>query len=75
MYHDGTWERLNSMVREQGRMAAGREAAPHAGRSDSDTLLRIKRFSRDYEFGVTTSDAMIYAAKVHLMLRRLAPDR
>jgi putative transposase len=33
------------------------------------------RLSRDYEFLVQTSDAMIYAAMVHLMLRRLAPNR
>jgi len=34
-----------------------------------------RRLSRDYELLVTTSDAMIYAAMLHLMLRRLAPDR
>jgi len=38
-------------------------------------LSGYRRFSRDYEFLVQTSDAMIYAAMVHLMLRRLAPDR
>jgi putative transposase len=38
-------------------------------------LSGYRRFSRDYEFLVTTGDAMIYAAMVHLMLRRLAPDR
>ena len=35
-------------------------------------LSSYRRFSRDYELWVTTSDAMIYAAMVHLMLRRLA---
>jgi transposase len=38
-------------------------------------LSGYRRFSRDYEFLVKTSDAMIYAAMAHLMLRRLAPDR
>jgi putative transposase len=38
-------------------------------------LSGYRRFSRDYEFLVQTSDAMIYAAMVHLMLRRLAPNR
>ncbi len=38
-------------------------------------LSGYRRFSRDYEFLVQTSDAMIYAAMVHLMPRRLAPDR
>jgi putative transposase len=38
-------------------------------------LSGYRRFSRDYELLVKTSDAMIYAAMVHLMLRRLAPDR
>ena len=37
-------------------------------------LSGYRRFSRDYELLVKTSDAMIYAAMVHLMLRRLAPD-
>ena len=38
-------------------------------------LSSYRRFSRDYELLVKTSDAMIYAAMVHLMLRRLAPVR
>ncbi len=38
-------------------------------------LSSYRRLSRDYELLVATSDAMIYAAMVHLMLRRLAPDR
>ncbi|NJO39802.1 MAG: IS5/IS1182 family transposase, partial [Cyanobacteria bacterium CRU_2_1] len=29
--------------------------------------------SKDYEYLPTRSEAMIYAAMVHLMLRRLAP--
>jgi putative transposase len=31
-----------------------------------------RRLSKDYEYWVYTSDAMIYAAMVHLMVRRLA---
>ena len=38
-------------------------------------LSGYRRFSRDYELLVKTSDAMIYAAMTHLMLRRLAPVR
>jgi len=34
-----------------------------------------RRLSRHCQFWVTPSDAMIYAAMVHLMLRRLTPDR
>jgi putative transposase len=32
-----------------------------------------RRLSKDYEYWVYTSDAMLYAASVHLMTRRLAP--
>ena len=35
-------------------------------------LNQNRRLSKDYEFLVTTADAMIYAAMVRLMLRRLA---
>jgi len=35
-------------------------------------LGNYRRLSKDYEYWVYTSDAMIYAAMVHLMLRRLA---
>jgi putative transposase len=35
-------------------------------------LGNYRRLSKDYEFWVYTSDAMIYAAMVHLMVRRLA---
>jgi putative transposase len=31
-----------------------------------------RRLSKDYEYWVYTSDAMIYASMVHLMVRRLA---
>ena len=31
-----------------------------------------RRLSKDYEYWVTTSDAMLYAAMVHLMLRRIS---
>lgn len=34
-------------------------------------LNQNRRLSKDYEFLVTTADAMIYAAMVRLMLRRL----
>jgi transposase len=37
-------------------------------------LSNYRRLSKDYEFYVTTADAMIYAAMVHFMLRRLAPS-
>lgn len=35
-------------------------------------LGNYRRLSKDYEYWVYTADAMIYAAMVHLMLRRLA---
>ncbi len=35
-------------------------------------LGRYRRLSKDYEQLPETSEAMIYAAMVHLMLRRLA---
>jgi putative transposase len=35
-------------------------------------LSQYRRLSKDYEYLVTTADAMIYAAMVRLMLRRLA---
>ncbi len=38
-------------------------------------LGHFRRLSKDYEYLPTTSEAMIYAAMVHLMLRRLAPAR
>lgn len=37
-------------------------------------LSQSRRLSKDYEYLVTTADAMIYAAMVRLMLRRLAPS-
>jgi putative transposase len=36
-------------------------------------LNQYRRLSKDYEYLVATADAMIYAAMVRLMLRRLAP--
>jgi putative transposase len=35
-------------------------------------LSNYRRLSKDYEYWVTSSDAMIYAASIHLMLCRLA---
>jgi putative transposase len=35
-------------------------------------LSNYRRLSKDYEYWVYTSDAMVYAAMVHLMVRRLA---
>jgi putative transposase len=35
-------------------------------------LGNYRRLSKDYEYRVYTSDAMIYVAMVHIMLRRLA---
>lgn len=35
-------------------------------------LNQYRRLSKDYEYLVTTADAMLYAAMVRLMLRRLA---
>lgn len=37
-------------------------------------LGRYRRLSRDYEGLLLTSEVLIYAAMVHLMLRRLAPE-
>lgn len=38
-------------------------------------LGRYRRLSRDYEGLLLTSEVVIYAVMVHLMLRRLAPDK
>jgi len=35
-------------------------------------LGNYRRLSKDYEYWVDTSDAMIYTAMIHLMVRRLA---
>jgi len=35
-------------------------------------LSNYRRLSKDYEYWVYTSDAMLYASMVHLMVRRLA---
>jgi putative transposase len=35
-------------------------------------LGNYRRLSKDYEYWVYTSDAMIYAAMIHVMVRRLA---
>ena len=35
-------------------------------------LLNYRRLSKDYEYTVYSADAMVYAAMLHLMLRRLA---
>lgn len=35
-------------------------------------LGKYRRLSKDYEFLPETSEAMIYAARIHLMVRRLA---
>ena len=35
-------------------------------------LGNYRRLSKDYEYWVQSSDAMIYAASIHLMTRRLA---
>ena len=37
-------------------------------------LNHYRRLSKDYEYLMTTGDAMIYAAMVRLMLRRLTPS-
>jgi len=37
-------------------------------------LSFYRRLSKDYEVLTETSEAMIYAAMVHLMVRRLAPN-
>jgi putative transposase len=36
-------------------------------------LNNYRRLSKDYEYWTETSETMIYAAMIHLMLRRLAP--
>ena len=38
-------------------------------------LANYRRLSKEYEYSVYSSDAMIYAAMTHLMLRRLARKR
>jgi putative transposase len=38
-------------------------------------LGNYRRLSKDYEYSVYSSDAIIYAAMTHLMLRRLARKR
>ncbi len=40
---DGTWERLNSVLREQVRRAAGRAATPSAGSSASQSVKTSKK--------------------------------
>lgn len=35
-------------------------------------LSNYRRLSKDYEYWVTSSDTMLYAASIHIMLRRLA---
>ena len=40
---DGTWERLNSLLREQVRLDAGREATPSAGSIDSQSVKTSKK--------------------------------
>lgn len=37
-------------------------------------LGRYRRLSKDYEYLTETSEAMIYLAMIHLMVRRLASD-
>ena len=37
-------------------------------------LNQYRRLSKDYEYLMPTADAMIYAAMVRLMLRRLVPS-
>lgn len=36
-------------------------------------LGRYRRMSKDYEYLTESSEGMIYAAMIHLMVRRLAP--
>jgi len=38
-------------------------------------LGNYRRLSKDYEYSVYSSDAMIYVAMIHLMVRRLARKR
>ncbi len=38
-------------------------------------LGRYRRLSKDYEYLTDTSEAMIYAAMTHLMLRRITRNR
>ncbi|MCD6291590.1 MAG: transposase, partial [Anaerolineae bacterium] len=38
-------------------------------------LGKYRRLSKDYEYLTETSEAMIYAAMTHLMVRRLARTR
>lgn len=38
-------------------------------------LGRYRRLSKDYEFRSESSEAMVYAAMINLMLHRLCPER
>src|SRR5436190_19637838 len=40
---DGTWARLNDILREKVRVAAGREATPRAGSIDSQSVKTSKK--------------------------------
>jgi putative transposase len=44
----------------------------YSGQQTSAWLGRYRQLSKDYEQLPETSEAMIYAATVHIMLRRLA---
>src|SRR5215218_5263044 len=40
---DGTWERVNDHLRRQGRVQIGRDAEPHAGSNDSQSVKTTER--------------------------------
>ena len=55
--------------------ASGFEVLPHRWIVERTFgwFNRYRRLSKDYEYLTETSEAMIYIAMIHLMLRRLHP--
>jgi putative transposase len=74
----GIWEQINTALRSELRIADGRQPEPRAAIIDSqsvkttETRGRYRRLSKDYEGLPESSESMIYAGMIHLMLKRLA---
>src|SRR5665647_55101 len=58
----GFWERINASLRTELRIAYGRKPEPSAAILDSQSVKTTE----------TPGQALIYAAMVHIMIRRLA---